>query len=391
MTYTNYDLQKDIGRLYEHVPHVEPILFLVPVVLGDVPTAHCSAREIVLGAAFMASLPPEKRLGLILHECVHALLCHMSDPWTDTTLPLQTFRVRANIAMDYVVERLVVEAQKSSGGIVASARTTSYLEKVKKYRQFSWIEIYHLLPKSSSRSTSFDEHEFSNLTLEEVQQLQKQAQQAHQEMEHIAKGRGRTSAPAQGSLSCEGGQAEAINWRNQLRDFLQTFTAVGGQHWRSVDLRSLCYGRLNPKRTEEDKRFRNVRLLLDTSGSMHGAVADAVQDLAQILTRVGCETAVLRYYGSGLLPDKITVVEDGQVIVDMASARSVPGGGGTAIRNALEELGQDSVERAFEGLTVALTDGQDDLNVAGAEVRPDVWIIYGNAGVRPDCGYVVYI
>jgi hypothetical protein len=126
---------------------------------------------------------------------------------------------------------------------------------------------------------------------------------------------------------------------------------------------------------------------------MIGDVADAVKDAARVLSQVGCGDAHLRFYGSGLLPDKVTLVEDSTVVKDLAMETSVPGGGGTSLISALGELAQEVDAIHFAGLTVVFTDGEDDLDVSACAIKPDVWVIYGSESriSRPSHGLAIYI
>jgi predicted metal-dependent peptidase len=223
---------------------------------------------------------------------------------------------------------------------------------------------------------------------------QELAQAATQAMQAIAERSQAGLTRPEGQLSAENGVAAAVDWRHQLQDYLQSFPVAGGQNWRGVDLRPfLCFGIYSPKRTTEDYQLQKVRLLLDTSGSMSEDVANAVKDASRVLTQVGCNDAYLRFYGSSLLPDKVTLIEEGIVVKDLALETSVPCGGGTSLISALGELAQEVDAIHFAGLTVVFTDGEDDLDVSACSIKPDVWVIYGSESriSRPSHGLAIYI
>jgi predicted metal-dependent peptidase len=270
---------------------------------------------------------------------------------------------------------------------------------VASYGSLGWKEIYDLLKQDQrNRPSCLDVHTHGDRPPAQLEQAHKAAQglaQAARQAMQAIKNRAQAGLTRpESQLSTENGEAAPLDWRNQLRDYLQSFTVTGGQHWRSIELRPfLSFGTYSPKRTEEDHRLQKVRLLLDTSGSMAGDVANAVKDAARVLSQVGCCDAHLRFYGSGLLPDKVTLVEDSTVVKDLALETSVPGGGGTSVISALDELAQELDAIHFDGLTVAFTDGQDDLDVSACTIKPDVWVIYGSESQtsRPSHGLAIYI
>jgi predicted metal-dependent peptidase len=341
----------------------------------------------------MAEKSDSQRLGIIVHECWHALWAHMSAPFVDDSVNFSEFARLRNQAMDYVVERAVFEAQSISAWVVESARDASYREETLRYADLSWVQIYQKLKTKNASAGSklgggFDEHFWEPASPQENQELQERIAAVQEAMQAIKSGSKAGLTRPEGEMCASGGTAAKKDWRDQFRSALTQRLEQEGKTWRSVDLRSLlCLGQLKPRRKTMQPALPDVRILLDTSGSMSQDIADAVADVAMILNQVNCLNAHVRYYGSGLLALKTEAVVQGALVEDFSLTRTVPSGGGTSVRAALQELAAEDED--FEGITICVTDGQDDLNVSDCAITPDFWIIYSDA--TPDCGHSVHI
>ena len=168
--------------------HPELSLFSRLIMMGttrvddSVPTAYTDGLNKVYGRAFVDSLPMDELVGVIIHEASHILFSH-------AYLWLHLWKQdaqRANRAADYVINLMIDElAQRINvGKAIISLPDCALLDK--KYQGMDTQEVFNALAKDDNTppedgQQSFDEHDFKELTPEEVEQVTTEIEEAIRE------------------------------------------------------------------------------------------------------------------------------------------------------------------------------------------------------------------
>ena len=198
-------------------------------ICDNTPTAYTNGRDEVYGRAFIEALPVPQVSFVCLHEAVHKGLRHLT---TWRKLFEKNPRI-ANIACDYVVNRIIVKADPNET-VVQFPRNPDGsrmgLYDIK-YDGMSAVQIFRDIEQEEEQTgkqhggggggEGFDEHGW-----DDAQELPKDEQDALQkEIDHAMR-RGEAEAKrcgaGKGDIPAEVGQLlrPQIDWKTALREFI---------------------------------------------------------------------------------------------------------------------------------------------------------------------------
>jgi len=391
--FTQDDLSKLTKSLVTRLPHIEPFLFVIPMrvlspeeyqakIPAHLPqTAACTSTEFLFQSEFIAQAPAPQQRGLILHEILHGALEHLSHPWRDKTITEESFFRLRNIAQDVVVENFVAElSEADQPGVKPADRYIQNFmplpDSYAKYKGWNWRDVYEDLRSQADvqPNDSFDHHGYGDDNTPEAAQaraeaerLWKSAQKASEAARQALAG----NAPGIDNIAITAA-AEKVRWQDTLADFLQSIPSPERKTWTKVRRRPFCTRQeYRPSKTGEQPALDHVYLFVDTSGSMHGTLATVAADILGLMRAVQVSTLEIVYYDVGVQRRDVIDFDD----MEGYTITSMPGGGGTAVRPAMEEVvgSPDYVQGAP---FVVLTDGYDDYNIGSLPTGPLVWLSY---------------
>lgn len=407
--------QKDLTELIKDVtlrlPQTEPFFFVIPLevmeqakYVKDVHpsgTACVTPERAIFCDAFMDKLTAPKRRGVILHEILHPALGHLSDPYIDQTLTRQQFHDLANRAQDFVIENLINEmAQAESPSLPAEKRPLAGYYPVDanllRFKGMSWRQVYEILREeraagkgegkgeggSGSGETNLDEH-----VRGDAQGEADIWEAAREESGKIAESLLQQAGAERGAGSILIEVAKPVlAWKDMLKDYLTSLPAPVRKTWARVDRRTFCaYQQYAPTMTGSVEALGHVYLMVDTSGSMYEWLPVAAADILNLFKQLEVGSVTLVYYDVGIQAQEELEHAD----LDDYTITSMPGGGGTCINLALEELSRDT-DFDKDAPIVVLTDGYDSYQVGNLELGPLVWVSYA-APVVSDKGISVTV
>ena len=217
----------------------------------------------VYGRAFVDSLPMDELVGVIIHEASHILFSH-------AYLWLHLWKQdaqRANRAADYVINLMIDElAQRINvGKAIISLPDCALLDK--KYQGMDTQEVFNALAKDDNTppedgQQSFDEHDFKELTPEEVEQVTTEIEEAIREGKlHAGRMGGSKNATIDKLLEPE------VRWEDVMRQFAYEYARGEGRNdWARPNRRHLQFDAIMPSRRTD--RIRAMVVVNDTSGSV---------------------------------------------------------------------------------------------------------------------------
>lgn len=252
------ELQRQISAALLQIRVKAPFFFALALFArisfsARIPTAATNGRDIFINEAFWRNLQPRERLGLMVHEVLHAALLHVQRRGTREPLLW-------NIAADVVVNGMIL-AQEGFALPDGHVRDTSL-------EHLSVEEIYHLLQKQAEKYRDF---QFSDLLDDEgigsdtdqgsaaLSQYWRHALQHARTMQEMMGGQG--TLPAGLEREMAGFNPAQLDWRSYLWRFLvQTPTDFQG-----FDRRFIGQGLYLEALDGESVR---VYVAVDTSGSI---------------------------------------------------------------------------------------------------------------------------
>jgi len=332
----------------------------------DCPTAYTDGYNKRYGRDFMSALSDMEIRGVVLHENLHVLLKHIP---RHRDLTKENARL-ANIAMDYVVNDIIVEIGKKYPNFIALPKGCFYDPM---FHGWSVRRVYDYLKKECEGGKgggrpqeSFDGHDDSqieDMTPEQIERVGKDIDEAIQQGGILA---GKFGAKIPRVI--QDLMQPDIDWREVLQDF---WTA----HVRGRD--ELTWRRFNKHRMADDyylpstinETIGEVILAIDTSGSICN------EDIAKVASRVKelCET---------LPPERIrilwwdTEVHGEQVFAEnydgIVGMLKPMGGGGTRAGCVSDYIIKNNLNA---DCLVVFTDGHVEAEVKWATSIPPIWII----------------
>ena len=364
---------------------------------GKTKTAYTNGRDEVYGLDFVELLPVPQLSFVCLHEAKHKGLRHLT-VWRklfdeDPNL--------ANIACDYVVNRMIVAADPGET-VVQFPRNPDGTRMGlydPRFDGMSAREVFTLLKQEQEQGQSgeggggqpesFDEHgwdEAEDLPEEEQKELQK-------EIEHALR-RGETEAKKcgadKGDIPAEIGQLlrPQINWKDALREFIaQNCTSKDDSSYRRLNRRFHALDLILP--TPYGESLGHIVVGADLSGSMWSGHPSNMQkilsEFVAITRMLNPEHVDLLYWDGEVTGHEEYKRGDYDSIL---SSMKPKGGGGTDPRCVERYLKQNKIK---PDCIVMLTDGETFNQWGTHWPAPILWVIAGDHKKISATGKTVHI
>ena len=373
---------------------------------GKTPTAYTNGRDEVYGIDFVERLPVAQLSFVCLHEAMHKGLRHLT-VWRklfDENPQL------ANIACDYVVNRMIVAADPNET-VVAFPRNpdgTKLGLYDAKYDKMSAKQVFDDLKKNppppppsgggsgsgdgdgdGSGSGGFDEHDWDDAkTLPKAEQdaLQQEIEHALRRGEAEAKkcGAGKGDTPAEiGELL-----RPQIDWKDALREFItQTCVRKDDTSYRRINRRFHALDLILP--TPYGESLGHIVVGGDLSASMWSGnpspMTKILSEFVGIVHMVSPDHVDLLYWDSEVAGHEEYKPGDYEGI---AGAMRPRGGGGTDPTCVERYLKEKNIK---PDCIVMLTDGETFGKWGSNWPAPILWVICENPKVFAGTGKTVHV
>lgn len=323
-----------------------------------IPTACTDGWNVQYGRAFMDKLSEPEFNFVVLHETYHKAFRQMT-VWD--ALWKQDAR-RANKAADFVINQLIVDADPS--GAFASPPEGARLDP--QYRGMNTKEVFDALngrgdgkkgekgekgeKGDAEGGAGLDEHKWGEGEGEgegdeRGRAIDRALRQGKEVQKRIGKGKGR------GNTALDELLAPTVNWREQLREFVQS--VVAGKDistWRRPARRGMARDMYLPSSYSES--VGEIVVAIDTSGSVSGAELRAmVSEMVGICESVVPDKVHLIWWGTEVVGEQ--VFKPGEY-EDMAQALKPKNGGGTDLACVFNWVQE---KRLNPACIIVLTDG----------------------------------
>lgn len=356
-----------------------------------VPTAYTNGRDEVYGRAFVENLPVQQVSFVCLHEAMHKGLRHLTTwrPLFDKNPQL------ANIACDYVVNRMIVKADPNETVVQFPRKPDGSRLGLydTKYDGMSAAQIFRLLeqenPSGGGGGDGFDEHGWEDakaLSPQEQKELQKEIDHAMRRGEAEAKKCG----AGKGDLPAEVGQLlrPQIDWKQALREFItQNCTCKDDSTYRRLNRRFHALDLILP--TTYGENLGHIVVGADLSGSMWGGdpspMTKILSEFVGITRMVNPEHVDLLYWDSHVAGHEEYKRGDYD---NIASAMRPRGGGGTDPSCVERYLKENDIK---PDCIVMLTDGETFGQWGRNWPAPVLWVICENPTVTAGTGKTVHV
>ena len=347
----------------------------------NVPTAVTNGVDCVYGEAFIEEMSDSDLRGLIMHENLHKTFQH-------TFLWQHLYRENgklANQACDYVINIIIKDIEKDSGGFITLPKGGLYDER---FRDMSSQEVFNILKDEQEEGDEgdegdegFDLHDWDSakdMTPQEQQELTKEINQAIRQGQLMAGKLG-------GKLSRELGQIlEAkVDWREQLREFISSL-AQGGDisTWQRVNRRWLQHDMYMPSTVSES--MGRILIAVDTSGSIGGEDLNKfLSEVQAICMNVSPDMVDLIYWDTEVAKHEVYPRDKQDKLVQSTKPA---GGGGTDPSCIPKYIEANNLNPEC---VVVLTDGY--VGAWGTWKHPLLWCVVGGYKPTPSVGAVVYV
>ena len=363
-----------------------------------VPTAYTNGRDEVYGREFVENLPVQQVSFVCLHEAMHKGLRHLT---TWRSLFEKNPRL-ANIACDYVVNRMIVKADPSESVVQFprkpdGSRMGLYSTE---YDNMSGVQIFRLLEKEeeqsgerhgqkSDESQGFDEHGWDDaqaLSADEQKELQKEVEHAMRRGEAEAKKCG----AGKGDIPAEIGQLlrPQIDYKNALREFItQNCTTKDDSTYRRLNRRFHALDLIMP--TTYGENLGHIVVGADLSGSMWSGdpspMRKILSEFVGITRMVNPDHVDLLYWDGEVTGHEEYKKGDYE---NIANAMRPRGGGGTDPRCVERYLKEKDIK---PDCIVMLTDGEVFNQWGSNWPAPILWVICENPTITAGTGKTVHV
>ena len=351
----------------------------------DVPTAMTNGIDCIYGDEFIRKLSESDRRGLIMHENLHKTFQH-------TFLWKHLYEKNAKIAnqaCDYVINIIIKDLDKKSGGFVTLPQGGLYDER---FRGMSSQEVFDILmdereeggsggdgsDEDDDEGAGLDGHDWTELPKDKQDEIKKEIDQAIRQGALMAGKLG-------GNLSRELGELlqPKVDWREQLRDFV-TSLADGKDvsTWQRVNRRWLQHDMYMPSTLSET--MGRIVIGVDTSGSIGGEELNKfLSEVQSICMTVKPDIVDLIYWDTEVAKHEIYDREKQDKLVNSTK----PAGGGGTDPSCVPEYIE--ANKLNPECVIMLTDGY--VGTWGTWKHPLVWCIVGGNKATPSVGASIYV
>ncbi len=370
----------------ELMGHSETMEYASVIMVGkyevrdDVPTACTNGIDCKYGTKFIKDMADSDLRGLIMHENLHKTFQHMF-LWQH--LYNEDGRT-ANMACDYVINLIIADISRRSGGFVTLPKGGLLDER---FRNMDSQTVYNILREENDGHSpgngedGFDDHDWESgkgMSQEEIEQVGKEINQAIRQGQLMAGKLGGNQSRALGSLL-----EPKVNWREQLREFVSS-TAVGKDisTWQRVNRRWLQHDMYMPSTITEN--VGRIVVAPDMSGSTEPYVSKFLSEVQGICVNTKPEKVDLLYWDTEVAAHEMYTQEQ---LDKLTSSTKPKGGGGTDVTCVSKYLKDNQIKPEC---IIIMTDGY--LNGDwGTWTAPVLWVIVGGNKVVPPMGTAIYL
>jgi len=344
---------------------------------AKVPTACTNGRDEMYGATFIEGLNDAELRFLVLHEVYHKLYRHLT---TWQHLYKENPRV-ANISCDYVINDKIM-SEYGKDGWVKMPEGGCYDPK---YSGWDTAQVYNDLKEGQDEDDSgqgFDAHDWDgaqDMTADEQHELARDIDEAVRQGALIAGKLG-----SGGDRNLDELMQPQVNWREVLRDFVQT-TCAGTDYstWRRPSRRYIGAGVYMPSGISE--QVGELVVAIDTSGSIGGRELSAfLSEVKAVCDTVHPDKLRLLYWDTKVCRDEVYEVNEQD---DLVNSTKPAGGGGTCVECVPTYLREHNINPQA---CIVLTDGYL-YGGWGQWANPVLWCVLDNERAKPDVGVTVNI
>jgi len=365
--------------------HPETCLYAGVMLLGEstvednVPTAYTDGFNKRYGRKFMESLTVEEISALVLHENLHVMLKHLP---RHKDLMKENSKL-ANIAMDFVVNDIIVEIGKKDAGLLRLPKGGLYDPK---YHNWSVREVYNDLKNDEKngggggRMKPLDEHDMDGVegaSPEELKGLSDKINEAIQQGGMLA-GKFGVKVPR----VIQDLMQPKLSWRDALRDFVSSACRGAEDYtWRKLNRRRLADDIYLPSTISE--RVGELIIAIDTSGSIDAAqLTEFASEIVAICDTVNPEKVRVLWWDTEVHGEQVFEGNyDG-----IAHMLKPQGGGGTIASCVSEFLTKKSMSA---DCLVMFTDGYIEDNVKWDTKIPTLWVVTRKRDFKPVSGTAI--
>jgi predicted metal-dependent peptidase len=359
-------------------------------------TAYTNGRDEVYGTAFVEALPVAELSFVCLHEAVHKGLRHLTT-WRKL---YEADHELANIACDYVVNRIIVKADPTESVCKFprnpdGTRMGLYDER---FDGMSAKQIFDILKQeqgadqkqdSGAGQPSFDEHGW-----DDAKEMDKADRDAlDKEIDHALR-RGEAEAKkcgaGKGDMPAEVGELlrPAVDWRAALREFFSSHcVAKDDATWRRLNRRFVGMEVYLPSMHGES--LGHAVLGADLSGSMWSGSPSPISRIFTEVVEIANTTK----------PDKLDVLYwDTEVAghdsftqgdYDGLLSKVRPKGGGGTNANCVPKYMHDN--KIKPDCIIMVTDGYVFDNWGSNYPAPVLWVIIDNPKAEAPTGKTLHV
>lgn len=381
-------IQKAVIDLMRNETHmaVAPVLMIgSKTTCPDTPTAYTDGLNEVYGEKFIEGLnDPELRF-LVLHETYHKLYQHLIT-WQHLA---EEDASLANRAMDYVINLKIVDADDGKGFI--KFIKGGLLDE--KFRGMDTAKVFATLKQDKQQGGNgagngsgdgqpLDSHDWDKakgMSDTRKKQLQRDLDSAIRQGALLASKAGSGGDRTLGDLL-----QPQVDWREQLREFVQTMcTGNDYSTWRRPNRRYVGMGHYLPSGVSES--MGELVIAIDTSGSV------GQRELTLFLSEVAavCEVAKperlrVLYWDTSVCSAELYEQDE---LAGVATSTKPEGGGGTDVRCVSEYITKNNVKAQA---VLVLTDGYLHGGWGSWDV-PVMWCLINNKTTTAGVGTTIHI
>lgn len=390
--------QRVSKAVYDIISNPKYVALAGVVMVGDrtvsdtIPTACTNGRDEMYGRAFVDSLNDAELRFLILHEVYHKLYKHLT---TWEWMYKQEANL-ANMACDHVINIKISDDNTDGWAVMPAQGCRDY-----KYRGWDAARVFKDLRENNTSddqnvdgdSTTgshnaavghgFDEHDWEGaqeLTDDEKRELARDIDEAIRQGAMVAGKIGDGSERDRFGDLLE----PQVNWREALREFIQT-TCAGSDYstWSRPNRRYVSSGYYMPSGVND--QIGELVVAIDTSGSIgQRELTLFMSEIHQICRTLSPERVRVLYWDTRVRGNE---TYDMHELDDLPKATKPVGGGGTNVECVPNFMRDESIKPQA---CVVLTDGY----VWGSWGQwdcPVLWCILDNKQAKPDTGKQVNI
>ncbi len=365
--------------------HPETCLYAGVMLLGEstvednVPTAYTDGFNKRYGRKFMESLTVEEISALVLHENLHVMLKHLP---RHKDLMKENSKL-ANIAMDFVVNDIIVEIGKKDANLLRLPKGGLYDPK---YNNRSVREVYNDLKNDEKngggggRMKPLDEHDMDGIEGASPEELKGLSDKINEAIQHGGMLAGKFGVKVPRVI--QDLMQPKLSWRDVLRDFVSSACRGAEDYtWRKLNRRRLADDIYLPSTISE--RVGELIIAIDTSGSIDTAqLTEFATEIVAICDTVNPEKVRVLWWDTEVHGEQVFEGNyDG-----IAHMLKPQGGGGTIASCVSEFLTKKSMSA---DCLVMFTDGYIEDNVKWDTKIPTLWVVTRKIGFKPVSGTAI--